>query len=108
MDPREAASNKFAKVKAGSYPETSSAEEPTSGYVGHVVQRLPGSAPFHVGNMPLSNVGDPAMYSGQMISPTHPQGPLQYMHHHVSTSVHQSVQCGSASGLCHWYACCCA
>lgn len=79
---REAAPNKFVKLQIGSEssPAGDGVEEPSSGFVGPVVPRLPGS--FSVGNMPLSN--DPAMFSGQLISPTHPQGPLQYMQHQVS------------------------
>jgi ribosomal protein S27E len=84
----EGAPNKFAKVKMR--PETSTpgdqGEEQPSGFVGHIMPRLPGGASFPVGNVPMSNIGDPAVFGGQMISPTHPQGPLQYMQHQVRWS----------------------
>ena len=56
--------------------------EVDSGYMGHIVSRLPGNGPFPVGNMPI---GEHTLFGGQMISPTHPPGPVQYMQHQVST-----------------------
>ena len=64
---------------ASSHSESAADGEGDSGFMGHTLSRLPGNGTFPVGNLPLSTVGEPAMFSGQMISPTHPQGPVQYM-----------------------------
>ena len=55
--------------------------EGDSGFMSHVIPRVPGSGPF---STPMSAIGEHAMFGGQMISPTHPQGPLQYMQPQVS------------------------
>lgn len=76
-----------SKMKLASYSEPGAGDgsENDSGFIGQVVQRLPGSGSFPVGNLPMPAVGEHALFGGQMISPTHPQGPVQYMQPQVSS-----------------------
>lgn len=79
--------NVNSKMKLVSYSEAGDGSEgDSSGFVGQVMPRMPpgnmnGSYP--VGSISLSGIGDPALFGGQMISPTHPQGPVQYMQHQM-------------------------
>lgn len=57
--------------------------EGDSGFMGHVISRLPGSGHFPIGSLPISAIGEPALFGGQMISPTHPRGAVQYLQHQV-------------------------
>ena len=72
-----------SRMKLMSYSESGDGSDGDAGFMGQVMPRLPGSVSFPVGTMPMSNMGDPALFSGQVISPTQPQGPLQYMQHQV-------------------------
>ena len=66
-----------------------------SAFIPHLGPRLPGSGAFSVGNLPLSGIGEQNMFGGQLISPTHPQGPLQYMQPQVNVQ-----QCIKQPSIC--------
>ncbi len=58
------------------------------------------NGPFPVGSLPL---GGDQLYSGQMISPTHPQGPVHFIPPQVC--VHSDTQELSFQRYTHMYAC---
>ena len=69
-----ASSSIMPKMKSVAYSDVS---EVDSGILGHVMSRMP-SGPFPMGGLPLA--GDhTAIFGGQMISPTHPQGPVHFL-----------------------------
>lgn len=79
---REVTSKPSMNSKMKMVEGTASTEggEGDSRFMNQVVPRLHGNGGFHVGNLPLSAIGEPGLFSGQMISPTHPPEHVQYMH----------------------------
>ncbi len=69
------------RMRLVSYDSTPSGDgnENDSGFMNPVMSRVPGNGPF-----PVSSIGEPSLYGGQMISPTHPPGPVQYMQPQVT------------------------
>lgn len=79
-----------SKMKVMSYSEAATpgdVNDGDSGFMDQFLPRVPGSGTFPIGNLPLSGIGDHALFSGQMISPTHPQGHIQYMQPQVQLFV---------------------
>ena len=63
-----------SKMKPVPYSDVS---EVDSGMMSHVMSRMP-NGPYTMDNLPLA--GDhTTIYGGQIISPTHPQGPVHFM-----------------------------
>lgn len=78
--------NLTPKMKSIAYSDGNDVD---SGMMSHVMSRM-ANGPFPVSNLPLA--GDhAAMFGGQMISPTHPQGPLQFIHPQVRHYRHPLV-----------------